>query len=281
MNRRILLIFASLLSAAIVLSVGIALPVFAATYAPPAPLAAPDYFGVPNYANSPLPAGNIVGFTVALGGSGYTAPTVIITDPVCIATANATVAGGVITAVSLTGGGTGCIAPQVSITDATGTGAAVSATLGGPFTGGIRKFVDGLPGLCGVTPKNDLKQCIPIAVPDTATFPGSDYYSLAVSDYTQKMHFDLPATKLRGYLQLNAPVGNAAGTHQYLGPMILATKNVPVRIKFTNMLATGNAGDLFPYGHNIHGSRDRSGRFILLSEQGYSPSPWRIPPLDQ
>jgi hypothetical protein len=38
----------------------------------------------------------------------------------------------------------------------------------------IRKFVDGLPGL-GAANKNNLGQYIQIAVPDTTSYPGSDY----------------------------------------------------------------------------------------------------------
>ncbi|HUW11367.1 MAG TPA: hypothetical protein VM537_16670, partial [Anaerolineae bacterium] len=41
--------------------------------------------------------------------------------------------------------------------------------------GGIRKFMDGLPGL-GPAGANNLGQYIPVAVPDKATYPGSDYY---------------------------------------------------------------------------------------------------------
>src|SRR5690242_3544368 len=40
---------------------------------------------------------------------------------------------------------------------------------------GIRKFVDTLPGL-GSTKANNLGQYIPIAIPDTTTYPGTDYY---------------------------------------------------------------------------------------------------------
>src|SRR5947209_20268513 len=39
-----------------------------------------DYFGSGNWANSPLPAGTITGYTLIAGGSGYTAPTVTVTD---------------------------------------------------------------------------------------------------------------------------------------------------------------------------------------------------------
>jgi len=168
-----------------------------------------DYFGVANYANSPLPSGSIVGITVTDGGSGYTAPpavTISDPDPACAASATATVTGGAVSSIALSGVGTSCKAPQVSIAiSATGSVASAQAAIGAPFIAGtgIRKFVDGLPGLCPVSGVNNLNQCLPIAAADTATFPGSDYYSIALSDYSQKMHTDLPATRLRGYLQLD------------------------------------------------------------------------------
>jgi FtsP/CotA-like multicopper oxidase with cupredoxin domain len=115
----------------------------------------------------------------------------------------------------------------------------------------IRKFVDSLPGL-GPTAKNDLGQYIPVAVPDTTTFPGSDYYVIAVQQYRQKLHKDLPATLLRGYVQLNNGTDPATGQNtvapapiQYLGPMIVAQKDRPVRVKFVNQLPTGAGGNLF------------------------------------
>jgi len=99
-------------------------------------------------------------------------------------------------------------------------------------TGGIRKFVDTLPGL-GPQNANDLGQYIPIAVKDTTTYPGSDYYQLAVVDYTAQMHSDLPATtRLRGYADLSGD-----GKAHYLGPLIIAQRDRPVRVKFSNMLA--------------------------------------------
>jgi FtsP/CotA-like multicopper oxidase with cupredoxin domain len=133
----------------------------------------------------------------------------------------------------------------------------------------IRKFVDSLPGLglpgCnpalppgtpGSCNANNLGQYIPIANADTLTYPGSDYYVIGLKDYRRKMHSDLPlttdplgtGTKLRGYYQINN--GNAFGgitdhSNQYLGPVILATKDRPVRIKFENHLGAGALGNLF------------------------------------
>jgi FtsP/CotA-like multicopper oxidase with cupredoxin domain len=134
------------------------------------------------------------------------------------------------------------------------------------YTKPLRKFVDALPQL-GPSGSNALKQYIPIAVPDTTTYPGSDYYEIAVVEFTEQMHSDLPPTTLRGYVQLSTTVvpgakisltykGNpilkgdgtpalAVDAPHYLGPAILANRDVPVRVKFYNLLPTGTGGNLF------------------------------------
>ena len=89
-------------------------------------------------------------------------------------------------------------------------------------------------------------------MPDTTTFPGADYYEIAVVQYQEKMHSDLPPTKLRGYVQLETAV--VTGSHyalpggklgvdkpHFLGPTIVAQKDRPVRITFYNLLPTGAA----------------------------------------
>ena len=114
----------------------------------------------------------------------------------------------------------------------------------------LRKFVDGLPGL-GSGKANNLGQFMPIAKPDTRTYPGSDYYEIELRQFKEKLHSDLPATTLRGYVQVNK--GTDAAGHNtlkpdsihYLGPFIIARQDRPVRVKFTNKLPTGEAGDLF------------------------------------
>ncbi|NJD75549.1 MAG: hypothetical protein FIB08_00445 [Candidatus Methanoperedens sp.] len=111
------------------------------------------------------------------------------------------------------------------------------------LTGGIRKFVDSLPGL-DAGQANNLGQYIPIAIPDTTTYPGSDYYEIELGQYTEQMHSDLPPTTLRGYRQTNTVDPNVSKFH-YLGPLIIAKRDTPVRIKFTNKLPTGTGGDLF------------------------------------
>ncbi len=123
---------------------------------------------------------------------------------------------------------------------------------------GIRKFVDPLPTLGSA---ND-PDCLPVAVPDAITYPGCDYYEIGLQEYAQRLHRDLPATRLRGYRQLN--LGTDSTGHNtvtppkcpiHLGPVILARRSRPVRVKFINQLPTGRAGELFlPVDPTIDGA---------------------------
>ncbi len=119
----------------------------------------------------------------------------------------------------------------------------------------MRKFVDGLPGLCGGG-ENNLGQCLPIAVADTTTYPGSDYYEIELVQYREQVHSDHPAlnnadktaataggTLMRGYRQIGGD--QYSSVPHYLGPVIIADKNRPVRIKFVNSLPIGEGGRLF------------------------------------
>jgi hypothetical protein len=135
----------------------------------------------------------------------------------------------------------------------------------------LRKFIDKLPAL-GPANANALGQYIPVAEPETKIYSGveSDYYEIAVVEYYEKMHSDLPNPTLnRGDVQLSTtavpgkhipltykdgvtPIKKGDGTQayavdkpHYLGPAIVSESNRPVRIKFYNLLPTGAAGDLF------------------------------------
>jgi FtsP/CotA-like multicopper oxidase with cupredoxin domain len=203
-----------------------------------------DYFGAGNWANSPLPSGTITGLTLIAGGSGYSsaAPQVVITDatnPTGTCASTATVTGGVIIGFGpLTGSCSGYTLPVITILDPNGSGALATATLGPPYVGGIQKFKDPFKGLTQ-------------AVPDTTTFAGSDYYEIALVQYKQSFSplNSLPATTLRGYVQV--PTGSAgctaalAAAPSYLGPLIVAQKSRPVRVKFTNCVGAGATGNLF------------------------------------
>jgi FtsP/CotA-like multicopper oxidase with cupredoxin domain len=249
-------------------------------------LATPDYFGnVPNYANSPLPtsvsiqgdgtgafatatvdasAGTVTAINVVTPGSGYT--------------------GAATSVVVIGGGGSGAIGVP-TIDASTGTITAIAVDPLNPGSGygttpGIQKFVDALPQL-GTTP-NDLGQYLPIAVPETrpavGNAPAADYYEIAAVQYTQQMSSSLPATTLRGYVQVStaavpgkqialtypdgtAILNNAGGqvfavdNPQYLGPIIIAKKDRPVRVKFDNYTPKGTGGNLFlPVDSTIMGA---------------------------
>jgi len=255
--------------------------------------------GVPATGEAVMDANGVVtAISVVDAGSGYTsAPSVTILDGDQVnptpATATATIGIG---RIDLTSGGEGYdAAPTVTISDTTGTadkgasavatvavrGAVTSITVTTPGAGyvtpGLRKFVDTLPGL-GEAGENNLGQYIPVAVPDTTTYPGTDYYEIGVVQYRMQFHSDLEPTLLRGYVQLSTdvvpgrrvPLSNAdlnsttvtpivgyTGVDEphYLGPTIVATKDRPVRITFRNLLPTGVEGDLFlPVDTSMMGS---------------------------
>lgn len=158
-----------------------------------------------------------------------------------------------------------------------------------PVTGtGLKKFINYLSGIPGVSSYtsgadytkgfNDLGQGLPVAVADTTTFPGSDYYEIAETAYIQQLHSGLPATHLRGYKQLNAPVGSASVSNQYLGPIIIALKNRPVRVKLVNQLpikGTNNGDQLpLPVDHTYMGATgatDTDNRTALHMHGGNTP----------
>jgi len=111
------------------------------------------------------------------------------------------------------------------------------------LAGGIGKFQDELPAFCQVSgPTTTLNgKCIPIATPDTAMYPGSDFYAMEITEYTQQFNSDIPATPLRGYQSTTGgQINNQTytGVQQYAGPAVFATRNKPVRVKFLNKLTT-------------------------------------------
>ena len=168
-------------------------------------------------------------------------------------------------------------------------GAAVGATRDTGIA--LRKFVDNLPMVDGYTTNpalvahnpSLLGKHIPTAIKETVganghsvSFPDADYYEIAVVEYREQLHADLPAvvktgnvvtggTTLRGYVQIataNLPSGTSTyqlfyldGTAildnkgnnvygvgdkpHYLGPIIDSQSGVPVRLRFDNYLPTG------------------------------------------
>ncbi|HNJ96618.1 MAG TPA: multicopper oxidase domain-containing protein [Ilumatobacteraceae bacterium] len=238
--------------------------------------------------------GTVSSLTLVDHGSGYTkAPTVRVLDAMADNPTGAIVVATIdVGSIAITPRAGYASTPTVEITDSDGgTGhdafaTANAAILGvvsainvtdpgsGYLTPGLRKFIDTLPGL-DAEGANNLGTYIPVGVPDTTTYPGSDYYEIGLVQYTHKFHSSLPPTLLRGYVQLSTNV--VPGEHvplvnenvgldsdadepvllpngqraygvtapSYLGPTIIATKDRPVRILFRNLLPTGSGGDLF------------------------------------
>ncbi|MBI5576275.1 MAG: hypothetical protein HY896_07920, partial [Deltaproteobacteria bacterium] len=286
------------LLAAVVLGIAVLVSGPGQTLAAMDPGGIPHYFGpYPNWAYSPLPTGPVATVTVTAGGGGYSAATTVdIVDIYgsgsgALALATIDPVTGAITAIAVSNGGTGYTAPVVVITDNAGAGAVAEATIGGALSGGIRKFVDNVP-LLGPAGANNLGQYLPVAVADTASFPGpnppaADYYEIALVEFMERMHSDLPPTKHRGYVQLETPANFAVSNHvpmfnpdntpilmpdgvtqaiavdnpHFLGPVIVATGSVPgqpgrpVRLKFYNLLSAGAGGELFlPVDNTVMGA---------------------------
>ena len=195
-------------------------------------------------------------------GSGYTSiPTVTITD--------------------FNGAGAGA---QATATIMTSGGAVTAITVDNPGSGymtpGIKKFVDDLPGLCVPPACPAAGKYIPLAVPEKKMYDGieADEYVIGLVQYRTSFSSSLPDTLVRGYVQLETAANAGISQHytlqnellngtkvdtgwlavtppQYLGPIIAATKNKPVRIVFYNLLPKGSAGDLFlPTDSSLMGS---------------------------
>ena len=170
--------------------------------------------------------------------------------------------------------------PTVDITDPTGTGATATAAIdtggvvsiavtkpgsGYVLPGGIRKFVDGLPGL-GPAGANNLGQYIPVAVADTTTFPAPTTTRSPRPVHREDAHGSAArpscaatcSSRRRRPWAATTPCRAArfgVDRPHFLGPTIVAQKDRPVRITFVNLLPTGTGGDLFlPVDSTMMGS---------------------------
>ncbi len=115
----------------------------------------------------------------------------------------------------------------------------------------LRKFIQPLP--------NPLKVPGFILTPNTSAFPGSDYYQVVASAFSQQVHQDLPGpTNFWGYAA-DPGVGNPS-TNFYLGGIIVAKHDHPVRLKVRNGLYLGN-DPTSPAPHPVGPAIDTAGMF--------------------
>jgi spore coat protein A len=93
----------------------------------------------------------------------------------------------------------------------------------------ISKFSVTLPGL-GRDGANNVGNYLPVLSPDTKTFPGTDYYDIIASQFTQTLHPSIGETRFWGYA--DAQTRDA----RYLGGVIVAKAGRPVKLRATNQL---------------------------------------------
>ncbi len=205
----------------------------------------------------------VTAITMTAVGSGYTtAPTVTVNDsgtPATSVVATANVLSNVVASVTVGTPGAGYTTPTVVFSGGGGTGASATATVvtdvvsavnvtaaGTGYSagsGGIKKFVDTLPGL-GRSGVNDLGQYIPVAVADTTTYPGSDYYEIALVQYREQLSSSLPpvvntgggaipttskgGTLLRAYVQIETPANASVSNHYPLYNTLVDGTTIPI-----------------------------------------------------
>lgn len=222
----------------------------------------------------PHSADQITRIEINNGGTNYTAlPTINIIDNAHNgddAVLVPEIRNGSIVNVSVKYPGTGYVNPIINVTGGNGSGAQLSAVLGG-YVAGIRKFVNPLRPISKSFADNDNLNTIPLAITDTTSYPGDDFYEVAVVEFEHKFHSDLPPTRVRGYVQVvldSVPDGVNIGSlsvlkypdgtnitynnrnvlgvtnPRYMGPFISTEENKTVRMKFYNLLPIGAAGKL-------------------------------------
>lgn len=111
----------------------------------------------------------------------------------------------------------------------------------------MRRFGAQIPFLTGV---ND------------QVFPGTQYYQVTAGEFSDKLHPALGPTKLWGYWQ----TGTANPVH--LGGVIVASRNAPVRIRFTNILP---GQSLIPVDTTLPGANQAQNRIAIHLHGGFIP----------
>src|SRR6266567_5150811 len=121
---------------------------------------------------------------------------------------------------------------------------------------GLAKFPAGwaIPGL-GAIP-------FTVGVPDPL-FRGAQLVDLVAGQYTQQLHPNLPkATTLWGYAQAST------NNFKHLGPIIVAFRNTPVRLRMKNNLPPTH---IIPVDTTIPGANQAQNRMAIHLHGGFVP----------
>jgi spore coat protein A len=94
---------------------------------------------------------------------------------------------------------------------------------------GILKFDATLPGL-GPGGSNNYGNYLPVLTPNTTKYRGTDFYELVVKEFKQTLHPSIGETRFWGYADAARP------DCKYLGGVIVAKRNRPVKLRLRNEL---------------------------------------------
>jgi spore coat protein A len=160
-----------------------------------------------------------------------------------------------------------CCKPLASAACESVTEAACTAQ-GGAFRGALSSCS---PNPCSVvlTPFVDPLPRLRPAVPTSGTAGGSAQYRLAMVELTQKLHSDLPATRVWG-------VTDGAGGGTFPGPTIEATAHTPIDVTWANDLRDENgalrAAHLLTSDACLHGGAAGPPRTVMHLHGGHVPA---------
>jgi spore coat protein A, manganese oxidase len=121
---------------------------------------------------------------------------------------------------------------------------------------GLQKYIQPLPGLGPAG--------IPFTVGTTdPLWPGAQLVDLVAGQYSQLLHPALPkATTLWGYAEA------ATGNFKHLGPIIVAQRNVPVRVRMKNNLPPTH---IIPVDTTMPGANQAQNRIAVHLHGGFVP----------
>jgi FtsP/CotA-like multicopper oxidase with cupredoxin domain len=108
-----------------------------------------------------------------------------------------------------------------------------------------------------------------VATPTSGMAGGAAIYDLAIREVSQKLHRDLPATRVWGF-------GDGANGATFPGPTIEATSGVPVTVHWINDLRTSGGAlrstHFLPVDHCPHGAENSTPRTVIHLHGGHVPA---------